>query len=100
MYTWGHNGYSQLGNGNSNQGLIPSPLTSALQMKKVVQVACGSHHSLSLTDDGEVISFFMVIINISLWQDYITMAGLANHARISSVSRALDCGVVGRGFDS
>ncbi|CAH3163860.1 unnamed protein product [Porites lobata] len=54
VYTWGHNGYSQLGNGNSNQGLIPSPLTSALQMKKVVQVACGSHHSLSLTDDGEV----------------------------------------------
>ena len=60
MYTWGHNGYSQLGNGNSNQGLIPSPLTSVLQMKKVVQVACGSHHSLSLTDDGEVIAFFYV----------------------------------------
>ena len=63
--------------GNSNQGLIPSPLTSALQMKKVVQVACGSHHSLSLTDDGEVISFFMVIIK------YFTVAGLHNHGRIS-----------------
>ena len=53
VYTWGHNGYSQLGNGNTNQGLIPS-LTSGLQMKKVIQVSCGSHHSLALTDDGEV----------------------------------------------
>ena len=77
MYTWGHNGYSQLGNGNSNQGLIPSPLTSALQLKQVVQVACGSHHSLSLTGDGEVISFFMVILK------YFTVAGLHNHGRIS-----------------
>ena len=85
MYTWGHNGYSQLGNGNSNQGLIPSPLTSALQMKKVVQVACGSHHSLSLTDDGEVILFFMVIIK------YFTAAGLHNHGRISSVSNSVEC---------
>ena len=53
VYTWGHNGYSQLGNGNTNQGLIPS-LTSGLQMKKVIQAACGSHHSLALTDEGEV----------------------------------------------
>ena len=54
IYTWGHNGYSQLGNGNTNQGLIPSLVTSGLQNKKVIQVACGSHHSLALTDDGEV----------------------------------------------
>ena len=54
VYTWGHNGYSQLGNGNTNQGLFPAPVTSGLQMKCVIQVACGSHHSLALTDDGEV----------------------------------------------
>ncbi|KAJ7392624.1 RCC1 and BTB domain-containing protein 1 [Desmophyllum pertusum] len=57
VYTWGHNGYSQLGNGNTNQGLIPSLITSGLQMKKVIQVACGSHHSLALTNDGEVFAW-------------------------------------------
>lgn len=56
VYTWGHNGYSQLGSGNTNQGLIPSLVSSisGLQAKKIIQVACGSHHSLALTDDGEV----------------------------------------------
>ena len=60
VYTWGHNGYSQLGNGNTNQGLIPSLITSGLQMKKVIQVACGSHHSLALTNDGEVCLYIAV----------------------------------------
>ena len=54
VYTWGHNGYSQLGNGNTNQGLIPTPLLNGLAGKVVIQVACGSHHSLALVDDGEV----------------------------------------------
>ena len=62
VYTWGHNGYSQLGNGNTNQGLIPSLVTSGFPTKKVIQVACGSHHSLALTDDGEVdLVFFQQI---------------------------------------
>lgn len=57
VFTWGHNGYSQLGNGNTNQGLIPSPVTSGLHTKKVFQVACGSHHSLALTVEGEVFAW-------------------------------------------
>lgn len=61
VFTWGHNGYSQLGNGNTNQGLIPSPVTSGLHTKKVFKVACGSHHSLALTVEGEVESEWKIV---------------------------------------
>lgn len=54
LFAWGHNGYSQLGNGTTNQGLSPLLITSNPQNKKVIEVACGSHHSMALTHDGEV----------------------------------------------
>ena len=54
MFAWGHNGYSQVGNGTTNQGLSPVLVTANLQNKKVREVACGSHHSMALTHDGEV----------------------------------------------
>ncbi|KAM0728094.1 RCC1 and BTB domain-containing protein 1 [Formica fusca] len=59
IYSWGHNGYCELGNGTCNQGLTPTlvnmpTLGAGLNMKHIVDVACGSHHSLVLTEDGEV----------------------------------------------
>uniref|UniRef100_A0A3B3ZE51 Uncharacterized protein n=1 Tax=Periophthalmus magnuspinnatus TaxID=409849 RepID=A0A3B3ZE51_9GOBI len=54
LYAWGHNGYSQLGNGNTNQGLSPVLVTANLTNKQILQVSCGSHHSMALTHDGEV----------------------------------------------
>ncbi len=54
LFSWGHNGYCQLGNGSTNQGPTPSLVTTNLLGKKVVQIACGSHHSMALTNDGEV----------------------------------------------
>ena len=51
----GHNGYCQLGNGSTNQGPTPSLVTTNLLGKKIIEVACGSHHSMALTNDGEVI---------------------------------------------
>lgn len=61
MYSWGHNGYCELGNGTSNQGVVPTlvnmPTTAdSSRMKRVVDIACGSHHSLALTEEGEVTS--------------------------------------------
>lgn len=56
VYSWGHNGYCQLGNGGSTQGVVPVLVNTNLQGKKVSKVACGSHHSLALTMDGEVLS--------------------------------------------
>lgn len=54
VYSWGHNGYCQLGNGSSNQGIHPSSLSQFFSGQLVVKVACGSHHSLALTRDGEI----------------------------------------------
>ncbi|XP_013130754.1 RCC1 and BTB domain-containing protein 1 isoform X1 [Oreochromis niloticus] len=54
LFAWGHNGYSQLGNGTTNQGVAPVLVSANLLNKKVTEVACGSHHSMALTDTGEV----------------------------------------------
>ncbi|KAI4565134.1 hypothetical protein MJT46_009477 [Ovis ammon polii x Ovis aries] len=57
VYAWGHNGYSQLGNGTTNQGLAPIQVCTNLLIKQVVEVACGSHHSMALAADGEVFAW-------------------------------------------
>lgn len=66
LYSWGHNGYCQLGNGGTNQGLSPGLISSNLIGRKVTEVACGSHHSMALTNEGEVnqnlLYFFFIII--------------------------------------
>ncbi|KAJ8410061.1 hypothetical protein AAFF_G00211020 [Aldrovandia affinis] len=54
LFAWGHNGYSQLGNGTTNQGISPVLVSTNLLNKKVTEVACGSHHSMALTYEGEV----------------------------------------------
>lgn len=54
LYSWGHNGYCQLGNGGTNQGLSPGLISSNFIGRKVIEVACGSHHSMALTSEGEV----------------------------------------------
>ena len=51
----GHNGYCQLGNGSTTHGLNPTLIQGSLNGKIVTSVACGSHHSLALTNEGEVI---------------------------------------------
>ncbi|KAM8857587.1 RCC1 and BTB domain-containing protein 1 isoform 1-T1 [Synchiropus picturatus] len=57
LFAWGHNGYSQLGNGTTNQGVAPVLVSTNLVGKKVAAVACGSHHSMALTDTGEVFAW-------------------------------------------
>lgn len=60
MYSWGHNGYCQLGNGGSGQGLTPTLISTNLQGKKILRVACGSHHSMALSQEGEVMLSRMI----------------------------------------
>ncbi|XP_045144990.1 RCC1 and BTB domain-containing protein 2 [Echinops telfairi] len=57
VFTWGHNAYSQLGNGTTNHGLVPCPISTNLSNKRVTEVACGSYHSLVRTADGEVFAW-------------------------------------------
>ena len=64
MFSWGHNGYCQLGNGSTNQGSVPNLITVNLTGRKVVEVACGSHHSLVRTYDGEVRLLFRRLFTV------------------------------------
>jgi len=56
VYSWGHNSYMQLGNGGTAPGLVPTLLSRTVG-KSVTQIACGSHHSMLLTVDGEVFAW-------------------------------------------
>ncbi|XP_077584598.1 RCC1 and BTB domain-containing protein 1-like isoform X1 [Stigmatopora nigra] len=53
LFAWGHNVYCQLGNGTTNQGLLPVLVSTNLLDFKVTEVACGSHHSMALTEFGQ-----------------------------------------------
>lgn len=57
LYSWGHNGYGQLGQGVAitiGQGCTPERIRGALEGVRVAKVACGGHHTLALTQGGEV----------------------------------------------
>ena len=53
VYSWGHNSYMQLGNGGTTASYKPCLLSKTISFK-VTQIACGSHHSLVLTSEGEL----------------------------------------------
>lgn len=50
LYSWGHGGYGQLGHVKDEKS---KPVLVPLQ-KKVIQIACGSYHSVALTSEGEI----------------------------------------------
>ncbi|KAL2310884.1 hypothetical protein Nmel_002563 [Mimus melanotis] len=96
VYTWGHNAYSQLGNGTTNHGFVPCQVSTNLVNKKVIEVACGSHHSMVLTSDGELfpllnIYFELYIIKPSLMTILLQQVytwGYNNSGQVGSGSTA------------
>jgi E3 ubiquitin-protein ligase HERC4 len=55
---WGDNREGQLAQKHDKHPQIKSPSPIALPSKRtVVQVACGAHHSLAMTEDGQVYSW-------------------------------------------
>ncbi|XP_049608712.1 RCC1 and BTB domain-containing protein 1 [Syngnathus scovelli] len=57
LFACGHNGFCQLGVGTANHELSQVLVTANIQNKKVKEVACGAHHSMALTQDGEVFAW-------------------------------------------
>ena len=57
LFSWGHNGYGQLGQGlavTSGQYISsPQKIEGPLEGTAVVKVACGGHHTLALTKGGK-----------------------------------------------
>ena len=55
VFSWGSNGYCALGNGSTNHpGLIPAQVSGSLVGRVVTRVACGSNHSIALTETGDI----------------------------------------------
>ncbi|CAG2119755.1 unnamed protein product, partial [Medioppia subpectinata] len=55
VWSWGHNTYHQVfWNSSTNPSSTPIHVTSNLLGKRVVDISCGSYHTLALTDEGEV----------------------------------------------
>ncbi|XP_034193440.1 RCC1 and BTB domain-containing protein 2-like [Osmia lignaria lignaria] len=54
VYSWGQNDYGQLGNGCYEQSLIPIIVTKPVCNEHITDMACGSYHSLALTNEGKV----------------------------------------------
>ncbi len=64
LYSWGHDSYGQLGLGvviNTSQGTVPRLITGELEGVRVTQVACGGHHTLALTAQGQVSEIIMLL---------------------------------------
>jgi hypothetical protein len=51
VWTWGDNGYGQLGDGSTTNRNVPAPVTS---LSDVFAVAGGGNHTMALTGDGRV----------------------------------------------
>ena len=57
LYSCGHNGYGQLGQGSSSvtgQGMFPRRVVGGFVGVRIVKVACGGHHSLAVDSQGMV----------------------------------------------
>ncbi|CAG2100699.1 unnamed protein product [Medioppia subpectinata] len=54
VYVWGDNSISQLGNGNTTSSPIPLKMSFNLNNEKIVDIECGLHNTLALTDAGHV----------------------------------------------
>ncbi len=56
VYSWGHNGYGQLGHGDTAiHTRIPTIVSHGLEGVIIDQVACGAYHSMALSKNGEVL---------------------------------------------
>ena len=63
VYSWGVNSNQELGHGSNlpNAAYIPTIITK-LDEFQVQQVACGSNHSMALTNDGKVLLHTYIVI--------------------------------------
>lgn len=60
VYSWGLNNFGQAGNPDeAGDGAVIQKPTHAefFDDKNIVQIACGNHHSLALTADGDIYAF-------------------------------------------
>ncbi|KAL9905493.1 probable E3 ubiquitin-protein ligase HERC4 isoform X2 [Glossina fuscipes] len=57
LFSWGHNDYGQLGLSNDKDFVSVPKIIRNLLAKNVIQISCGSNHSVALTNCGELYSW-------------------------------------------
>jgi RCC1 and BTB domain-containing protein len=58
VFTWGYNGWGQLGHGDNDERTIPTKV-AALAGLVVIKISCGYHHTAALTDKGEIFTWYV-----------------------------------------
>ena len=59
VFTWGDNGWGQLGRqGDYEHRHIPTKVES-LDGLVIVKIACGQYHTIAITDDGDVYTWYV-----------------------------------------
>ncbi len=56
VYAWGSNTYGQIGNGSFDKQDVPIKLNCFYE-EFVIDISCGGHHSMGLTNNGHVFSW-------------------------------------------
>ena len=57
LWSWGYNGYGQLGDGSTNRRGTPLVIAQASATTKYKEVATGYYHSMALTEDGRLFAW-------------------------------------------
>jgi alpha-tubulin suppressor-like RCC1 family protein len=59
VFTWGLNGYGQLGHGDRKGRSVPTKVES-LDELVITNISCGGNHSSALTDKGEILTWYVL----------------------------------------
>jgi alpha-tubulin suppressor-like RCC1 family protein len=57
LFVWGYNCFGQTGNGSEELYQLTPIKLNAFNNEKVIEISCGFHHSMALTDCGHVYSW-------------------------------------------
>eukprot|EP00210_Caulerpa_lentillifera_P004267 g4070.t1 len=86
VYTWGSNIYGQLGYGTSDSASNPTPQrVDSLQHKKVTQVSLSKHHSLALTQEGDVYSWGSKLVA----PKKVSLVGIRDHETVTNTGEQI-----------
>lgn len=85
VFAWGFNNCGQVGSGSTANQPTPRRVSSCLQNKVAVGIVCGQTSSLALVDNGEVIFFIRLFLQLK--QSYINGVSLLCLPDLSCSSR-------------
>ena len=59
VFSWGDNGYGQLGHGDKESRRVPTKV-AAFNGLVITNISCGKYHTAALTDKGEILTWYVL----------------------------------------